>query len=106
MPRKDSYKPSKMQTSCECFICHKPMTVGLEHHHAIPGRNRKKCDDYGLWIWLCRQCHTLLHDKGEHDKEIRAYAQQVFIADMKHQGYPEDICKERWLSEFGKFYEL
>ena len=98
------YVPSKIQKTCECYICHKSYTAGLDHHHAIGGRNRKKCDEYGLWVWLCRECHSKLHDKGEHEKDLQAIAQQTFIADHKKQGYPEDVCRELWLKEFGKFY--
>lgn len=98
------YVPSKIQQSCECYICHKPATAGLDHHHAIPARNRAKCDKYGLWVWLCRECHSKLHDTGEHDKEIRAIAQETFIRDMKKQGYPEIVAREEWFREFGKFY--
>lgn len=98
------YVPSKIQQSCECYICHKPASAGLDHHHAIPARNRAKCDKYGLWVWLCRECHSKLHDTGDHDKEIRAIAQETFIRDMKKQGYPEEIAREEWLREFGKFY--
>jgi hypothetical protein len=53
---------------------------------------------------LCRECHSKLHDTGDHDKEIRAIAQETFIRDMKKQGYPEEIAREEWLREFGKFY--
>ena len=98
------YIPSKIQTKCECYLCHKDYTAGLDHHHAIAGRNRAKCDQYGLWVWLCRECHTKLHDKGEHDSEIRAIAQKTFVEDMKKRGYPEESAREEWLREFGKFY--
>lgn len=105
MPRKSNYVPSKVQTKVECFICHKDMSNGLDHHHCIPGRNRKRCDDLGLWVWLCRPCHTALHDHGLYDHEIRAIAQQTYITEKKKEGYPEDVAKELWLQEFGKFYD-
>lgn len=99
------YIPSAVQHKCECFICHKGYTAGLDHHHMIPGRQRKACDDNGLWVWLCRECHSKLHDTGEHDKEIRALAQKTFIENMKKKGYPEDSCREEWYRIFGKFYD-
>ena len=104
MPRKDNYKPSIMQEKCECYICHAPYTVGLDHHHAVGGRNRKKSDEYALWIWLCRKCHSELHDQGKHEKEIQADAEKAFIKDMRKKGYPEEICREEWLRQFGKHY--
>lgn len=100
-----NYKPSIMQDKCECYICHAPYTVGLDHHHAIGGRNRKKSDEFALWIWLCRKCHSELHDFGKHEKEIQAAAQKAFIAHHKKIGYPESICREEWFRNFGKYYD-
>lgn len=40
-----------------CFICEK--TVGLERHHIMSGTaNRKLSEKYGLWVYLCNDCHT------------------------------------------------
>lgn len=103
-----NYIPSKMQTSCECFICHKPMSAGLDHHHCLHGSGtRKICDEDGyLWVWLCRKCHSALHDKGEHDKELKQYAQQVYIREKMKEGYPEDAARELFKQRYGRFYDV
>jgi Zn-finger protein len=108
MPRKQEYQPSKIQANVECFICHRPYTVGLEHHHCIEGNKfiRSKGSKLGLWVWLCRSCHANLHNTNEHRRELEALAQKTYIADMKKQGYPEDVARELWFKEFGKFYEF
>ena len=99
------YKPSIMQSKCECYLCHKDYTAGLEVHHAIPGRgNRTICTELGLTVWLCAKCHRDLHDKNIGYKEVQAAAQQAYIEDMKKQGYPEEAAKEEWFRRFKKFY--
>ena len=103
---KNNYKPSIMQTKCECYLCHKGPESGLEVHHAIPGRgNRKICTELGLTVWLCSKCHDNLHNHNIGYKEVQAAAQEAFIKDMKHQGYPVDIAREEWYRRFLKYYD-
>ncbi len=41
----------------ECYLCGK--RIGLEKHHIMSGTaNRKLSEKYGLWVWLCHDCHT------------------------------------------------
>lgn len=48
---------SIMQTEKKCYLC--PKTTGLEKHHVMSGTaNRKLSEKYGLWVWLCHDCHT------------------------------------------------
>lgn len=48
---------SIMQTERECYICH--TTMDLEKHHCLHGTaNRKKAEQDGLWVYLCRRHHT------------------------------------------------
>jgi len=46
-----------------CEICHCYWT--LEPHHMLPGSNRKHCDEDGLIIWICRNCHNYLHSNEQ-----------------------------------------
>lgn len=104
--RKNNYKPSKVQTKCECFICHAPYTVGLEHHHLLHGTGQRKlADQDALWVWLCRKCHSDLHDKGLHDKELQALGQRIFIEEKMKEGYSEGQSRGMWFNRYGKFYE-
>lgn len=102
--RKDNFKPSIMQTKCECYLCHKPYTVGLDKHHAIAG-DHKPCDDLGLWVWLCRECHTKLHDQLIGYKEIQADAQRSFIGNELKKGRTEEEARKIWYERFFKFYD-
>lgn len=100
------YVPSKIQQSCECYICHKPASAGLDHHHCLHGTgDKKKADEDGLWVWLCRDCHRRLHDFNEHDKELQALAQRTYINEQKKKGYPADAARELYFSRYKKFYE-
>lgn len=106
MPRKDNYKPSKIQKETECYLCHAPYTVGLSHHHCLHGTgDRKKADEDGLWVWLCNKCHSALHDKGEHDKELQALAQRTYIKEQMRIGYPKDVAREIYFMRYRKYYD-
>ena len=106
MPRKTNYVPSKIQTKVECFICHKDMSNGLDHHHCLHGSGQRKlADEDGLWVWLCRICHSALHDTGANDRYLQALAQRTYINELIHQGYPQDVARELFFSRYKKFYE-
>ena len=50
-------KDSIMQKEKECYFCGR--VTGLERHHVFAGvANRPISDNYGLWVWLCHECHT------------------------------------------------
>lgn len=75
-----------------CFICGRyPDHV----HHMLHGSRRKAADRYGLTCHLCRECHTKLHDKGEHDRELEAIAQEAFEEIYGH---------DKFMTVFGKNY--
>lgn len=100
------YKPSKIQTNCECFLCHKSANNGLEHHHCLHGTGQRKlADEDGLWVWLCRKCHSRLHDFNEHDRDLQIIAQQTYIREQRKTGYPEDVARELFLKRYGKYYD-
>ena len=106
MPRKSNYKPSKIQTKTECYLCHKNMNYGLEHHHCLHGTGQRKlADEDGLWVWLCRECHSALHDTGANDRFLQALGQRTYINDQIKQGYPEDVAREIYFKRYGKFYD-
>lgn len=40
-----------------CYFCGR--VTGLSAHHVFAGvANRKISEDYGLWVYLCHECHT------------------------------------------------
>ena len=84
-----------------CYICARQSD--LECHHIIHGNaNRKIADKDGLWVYLCHRCHTLLHDKGMHDKRIQAIGQRRWMETF----YPDDEEKalEEWHKRYGKSF--
>jgi len=76
----------------ECFLCHRPAT---DRHHCLHGSRRKKAEEWGLTVNLCRYCHSLLHDKGVNDLFLEQTAQMCFEENYGH---------DKWMQEFGKDY--
>lgn len=79
-----------------CFLCHS--NQGLELHHLLHGSYRTLADRDGLFVALCMNCHTKLHDKGEHDKELQALAQKVYMTE--HQ-----CTREEFRKRYGKCFD-
>ena len=88
---------SIMQTEKRCYLCNRE--TGLERHHVMSGTaNRKLSEKYGLWVWLCHECHTGT-DGAQYDRskniQLRQDAQFVF----------ENLHGHRmWMSTFGRNY--
>ena len=76
-----------------CYICGR--TGRLQKHHMLHGSRRKAADKYKLIVPLCPGCHMALHDKGLHDAELKAKAQEIFEAQYGH---------EKFMEVFGKNY--
>ena len=90
-----------IQSVKECFLCQVMYSqnnpYNLEEHHIFKGRNRKKSEEYGLKVWLCRQHHEEVHGKDGHDLDL--YLQR--IGQMK---FEETATREDFRREFGKSY--
>lgn len=76
-----------------CFICQRYGHTDL--HHCLHGHRRKMADKYGLTVWLCRECHSALHDKGKYDRELEEMAQKEF--EQSHS-------RAEFMRVFGKNY--
>ena len=88
---------SIMQTEKRCYLCDK--ITCLERHHVMSGTaNRKLSEKYGLWVWLCRDCHTGTHG-AQYDREknfdLKTEAQIAFEALYGH---------DQWMKTFYKNY--
>lgn len=80
----------------ECYICQSGGDLAL--HHMMHGTaSRRKADEDGLVCWLCPRCHTALHDKGFHDKDLM---QQAQLAWMEHHKTGSD----EFIKRYGKSY--
>lgn len=48
---------SILQRDKVCYLCGRK--YGLEKHHCLAGvANKPLSEKYGLWVWLCHNCHT------------------------------------------------
>lgn len=43
----------------QCQVCGK--WADLDCHHVFGGANRPKSERYGLKVYICRDCHNLIH---------------------------------------------
>lgn len=92
---------SIIKTAKCCFFC--GSEVGLERHHCAHGTaNRKLAEKYGLWVYLCPECHRGtdgVHGKNGKRKDItvKKAAQYAF---MKTYDRTEDDFRRI----FGKSY--
>ena len=81
----------------ECYLCGRK--TNLERHHIFAGvANRRLSEKFGLWIYLCHDCHT--GTKGaqyDADKslELKRDAQMAF---------EEIYGNKRWMDAFKKNY--
>ena len=78
-----------MQTEKRCYLCDRKTC--LERHHVLGGvANRKLSEKYGLWVWLCHDCHTGANG-AQYNREInfqlKAEAQIAFEALYGHQAW-------------------
>lgn len=88
---------SIMQKDKCCYLCGKEW--GLERHHVLSGTaNRKLSEQYGLWVYLCHNCHTGT-EGAQYDPTkntlLKIDAQAAFEALYGH---------DKWMQVFRKNY--
>ena len=88
---------SIMQVEKSCYLCGRKTC--LERHHVMSGTaNRKLSEKYGLWVWLCHDCHTGTQG-AQYDPvknfELRRDAQVAFEELHNH---------DEWMNTFYKNY--
>lgn len=87
---------SIIQSETCCYIC--GAVHSLEVHHCIHGTaNRRLADEDGLTVYLCRGCHSALHDRGLFDRSLQSIAMKAYI---EHYGSTEDFRRR-----YGRTYE-
>lgn len=77
------------QTKC-CYVCHRLDNLHL--HHILFGKNRRKCDEDKLTVWLCREHHE--GTKGVHGKEGHSLDVEL-----------KRIAQETWMEYYSKTKE-
>lgn len=76
-----------------CFLC--GSHEGYDRHHTWHGSNRKKAEEDGLTVQLCRHCHRLLHDKGINDKTLMEVGERAWLR-------ATGKAIEDWIERYGK----
>lgn len=80
----------------KCFLC--GAEGHMEVHHCLHGTaNRRLADADGLKVNLCMRCHRALHDRGEHDRELEAAAERIWMNyNLEHE--------EGFIARYGRSY--
>ena len=80
-----------------CRIC--GSRINLEKHHVLGGvANRPLSEKFGLWVYLCHNCHTGTDGaqyNRERNQKLKRLAQIAFEARHSH---------EEWMETFRKNY--
>ena len=85
---------SIIQSEKECYLCQG--INDLEEHHVIFGTsNRKNSEKYGLKVFLCHTCHTIVHHNRKVDLKLKEVAQKRF---------EETHTRDEFRQIFGKSY--
>lgn len=94
-----------------CYLC--GCNKGYDKHHCIHGyANRKIADREGLWVYLCRDCHTggkhAVHNCIDTDIHLEREAQSLweerYIKDYPYKNHAEEAAREAFRELFGKSY--
>ena len=90
-------KSIMQQGDPRCYLC--GSRVNLERHHVLGGvANRPLSEKYGLWVYLCHNCHTGTDGaqyNREQNQKLKRLAQIAFEA--RHS-------REEWMQIFRKNY--
>ena len=88
---------SIIQEEKRCYMCGRKTM--LERHHIMAGvANRRLSEKYGLWVWLCHDCHTGT-EGAQYD------APKSFILKMDAQAAFEKLySRDLWMETFRKNY--
>ena len=88
---------SILQRNKVCYLCGR--MTGLERHHIFGGvANRRISEQYGLWVWLCHECHTGT-DGAQYDPEKNRHLKQ--IAQM---AYEQTHSRDEWMKLIRRNY--
>lgn len=87
-----------LQNKKECFVCH--TIYNLHLHHIIFGKNRKKCDEDKLMIYLCKDHHEGtygVHGKKGHNLDLE-------LKRMAQRKYEETHTRDEFIKRYKKSY--
>lgn len=93
---RNGYAPTIMQRAERCYMCGRS---GILQRHEIYGNAyRDKSKEFGLWVWLCQECHHEVH--FVHAEQKMWLREQGQIQAQKHYGWSENEFRVK----FGKSY--
>ena len=94
---RNGYVPTIMQKAERCYMCGRS---GILQRHEIYGNAyREKSKRFGLWVWLCHDCHHDLH--FVHADRKMWLREQGQIQAQKHYGWNENEFRDK----FGRSYK-
>ena len=99
---------SIIQTQKECFLCRllakqqgyygELPKSGLHRHHVMFGTaNRKKSEQYGLWVYLCVAHHEYGPDAVHANRSVR-----ILLCQIGQQAFERKYSHEKYMQEFGR----
>ena len=89
---RNGYAPTIMQKAERCYLCGKSGV--LQRHEIYGNAYRDKSKAYGLWVWLCLDCHTDLHFKhADRKMDLREHGQMVA---QQHYGWFDNEFREKF----------
>lgn len=80
----------------QCYLTGR--TYDLDKHHVMNGINRKKAEEWGLWVYLNHEVHMKLHQTAQGQKVARWLKQQAQEQFERRYGH------DKWMKEFHKNY--
>ena len=88
-------KSIMQQGDPRCYLCGR--RTDLERHHVMAGTaNRPLSEKFGLWVWLCHNCHTGKAG-AQYDREkaecLKQLEQIAFEAKHSHSEWMETFRK-------------
>ena len=84
-----------------CFICGK--RPGTDTHHLINGNGKRElCDEDGLTIEVCRECHTWIHNNAKAEHLCKAIGQYRYQGIMMQKGETLESARELFRKRYGK----
>ena len=93
---RNGYIPTIMQRSERCYMCGRSGT--MQRHEIYGSSNRDKSKAFGLWVWLCPECHNDLHFVHA-DRKIWL-REQGQVKAQEHYGWTDAEFREK----FGRCY--
>ena len=87
---------SIFQSDFEQDFCYRCGKYGpTDWHHIFNAADKKRSEEYGAMIKVCRQCHEAIHSC-----EMQKYKEMAQIEIM----YQNDMTEDEFRKEFGKSY--